>query len=61
MDFSNCRVTLNWSVDQRLMVLLGWEPLTVSEHLAKSGFHGSSASGDIKYLICHSTLTKPYN
>ena len=32
-----------------------WKPLTVSFHLAMFGGHCSSASGNIKYFICHVT------
>ena len=33
----------------------GWEPLTVSQHLALFGIHWFSAAKDITYLICYVT------
>ena len=41
-----------------LISLYGWKPLTVNHHLAMFDGHWLSASGDIKYLICHVT-SKP--
>ena len=40
------------------MWLLGWESITVSQHLTWFGVHGSSAGAHIMHLICHMTSHK---
>ena len=44
--------TLEWAY-KRVTWIYGWKPLTVSHHLAMRRGHWSSASGEIKCLICH--------
>ena len=53
INFSNCHVTWHCSRDHKIMWLLCWKPLTVSQHLAWFGVHGSSGSIDIIHSICH--------
>ena len=40
---------------QRVMWFYGWQPLTLGQHRTSFSITGSSASGDVKDLICEVT------